>query len=525
MRRPSILGLGVVLVLAVPSMLYAQRGRRCDLVQAADSRQLMNAAGQEVLYFQDPVRMNCTGQVRLEADSAVWNRGTGSLELVGHVVYRDSATELTADWTNYFGREDRLASRGNVVLTDLLRGSRVTGEQLDYQRATASRPESRMVVYGQRAYALIRQDPRGSGIGAGPAAGAARTLPGAPVGAPVDDTSAADAAFAEPADTAGPLEVWGERLEFIGETVFNAQNDVDLKRGAMTGGGDFARYDQTAEELELLGGAHVEDDRYRLEGNRIHATLEGEVLREVTSEASARLTSAELVVISEQIRIAFVEGQIDRMEAWSPASAGAQRRARAIAEGFDLRADSIDARADSGRISEVRAVGRAYGERNADSLASSLPPVIAHDWIQGDTIIGYFAADTAAAAAPDSLAAPVTDSLLLATDSAAGAGIDPLSAPRADSADSTAVALERVVVIGGSSPALSLYRMEPENEGVQKSINFMRAKQIILVMSNGEVTRVEALGPIDGMYLDPVTGQPVPDGGDVPPPPERETGR
>lgn len=509
MPRAWILRFGVVLAIVAPAAASAQ-GRRCSSVQPADSRQLVNAAGHEIVYFQDPVQLRCTGQVHLEADSAVLNRTTSALELIGNVVYRDSATELTADWSNYLGGEDRLASRGNVILTDLVRGSRVTGDQLDYQRATESRPESRMVVQGVGSHAVIREDPRGPEPTRSPPVPPDRERADSLVGDPIGPDPPL-----ESRDPAVPLEVWGDRLEFVGETVFTAQNNVELERGGMTGGGDFARYDQTVEELELVGAAHVEDDRYRLQGERIHAFLSGEVLREVTSEREAELTSADLIVRSDRLRIGFVDGQIDRLEAWNPEPETAPRRARAIAEEFDLRADSIDARTDSGVVREVRAVGRAYGERNADSLETGVPTVVAHDWIQGDTIIGYFAADTTGSDEPDPGPLARTD-----TSALTPAAQDPGSGPPSEAAgpaDSAAVVLERVVVIGGDQPALSLYRMQAENADDGRSINFMRASQIILILSEGEVSRVEAIGPIDGLYLDPVTGQPVPAQDTVPP--------
>ena len=494
MPRRWALILGAALVLTAPAAGNAQdpregQARRCDLVQAADYRQLMNVAGEEVLYFQDPVRLDCTGQVRLEADSAVWNRASGNLELIGRVVYRDSTTELTAEWTNYFGRDDRLTSRGDVVLRDLARGSRVSGQALDYYRATELRPSSRLTVQGGRPHAVLRRSP----AAAPPMADTASPAVGDPAQGVVE----------EPADTAAPLEVWAERLEFVGETVFTAYRNVELLRGEMTGGGERARYDQTAEELELEGGAHVENPQYRLVGKRIDAFLEGESLREVLAEDEARLESEELTVMSERLRIGFVEGRIERLEAWNPVPADAPRRARAVAEDFDLRADSIDARADAGVVREVRAVGRAFGEREPDSVVVALPSIATRDWIQGDTIIGYFAPDTATVAENADPGEPALADGPPARSVAVTVAAGPDAAGNATD-DSTGVVLERVVVIGGSSPALSLYRIQDQGGNGERSINFMSASRIILIMSHGEVRRVEAEGPIDGLHLDPI---------------------
>ena len=453
-RRGSLLG--ALLVLAGPGAAAAQ-ARTCSLVQPADYAQITNARGESVWYFRDPVRLRCTGEVTLAADSAVYNRTQAAMELIGAVAYADSANRLTADWANYTGRLEQLLARGSVVLTDLRDGSVVTGQELQYLREMAGRPLSQVVMRGGRPRAVLREAPP-------QARGPAPAVP--PPGA----------------DTAAPVEITADRLEFVGDSLFLARGRVEIRRGATTGASDSARYDEPSERLTLLGRGHVRDDRYRLEGERIDALVRGEVLREVRAEVRTSLLSDELTVRSERLRIGFEDGALDRLEAWNPLAMAAAadsaappaERALAIADDFRLRADSIDAIADSGRVREVRAIGHGYGERHLDSLAVDVPAMVARDWIQGDTIIGHFE-----------------------------------DAPREEGADSVEVVLERVVVIGGAAPALSLYRMEPAAEGERGAINFMKARRIVLFMIEGDVDRVEAEGPMDGVYLDPVPARPT----------------
>lgn len=458
---------GVLLLLAAPAGAAGQT-RNCNLVQEADFTRLVNAQSETVIYFRDPVRLRCTGGVTLAADSAVINQTQAAFELIGSVVYRDSTRQLTSRWANYLGRLEQLLARGDVVLTDLQDGSVVTGQDLQYLRETPGRPASHVVVRGGRPRALIRD-----------------RRPSRPGGAPVVRPPGSD--------TVPPTEIVADRLEFVGDTLFLARGRVELERGATTGAADSARYSQPTERLALLGRAHVRDDRYRLEGERIDALTSGEELREVVAQERASLISEELTVRSRRLRIGFEAGALERLEAWDPDAARADslgplsERALALAQDFRLRADSIDAVADSGRLREVRAVGRAYGERRLDSLAVNVPALVARDWIQGDTIIGYFAS---LAADADSLAAD---------PSPEGA-----VAPQAVEGDSTEVVLERVVVIGGAGPALSLYRTEPAQGAARGAVNFMKAARIILFMTEGEVARVEAEGPIDGVYLDPL---------------------
>ena len=481
---------GALLLLAAPLPTGAQ-GRSCDF-DPADYAQITNASGESILYFRDPVRMRCTGDVTLAADSAVLNRTRRAIELIGAVVYRDSTNQLTSDWANYLGSIEQLLARGNVVLTDLQDGSVVTGQELQHLREMPGRPRSHVVIRGGRPRAVLRE---------------ARPRPPGP--AP---------AVPPPGDeTAAPVEITADRLEFLGDSLFLARGRVEIERGGMTGASDSARYDQPSERLTLLGGAHVRDDRYRLEGERIDALVRGEVLREVRAEVRTTLISDELTVRSERLRIGFVQGALDRLEAWNPAAMAAPpdsaaprpERAVAIAEDFRLRADSIDAVADAGRLREVRAIGHGYGERRLDSLAVAVPAMVARDWIQGDTIIGYFADVFTDAAADTTPAAQDLDDAPSDAFDVARPIRDP-DGDTAESADSAEIVLERVVVIGGSGPALSLYRMEPAAEGERGAINFMKARRIILFMIEGDVDRVEAEGPMDGVYLDPVRRRATP---------------
>lgn len=458
-----LFGLGALMALALPAALAGQE-RTCRQVLPSDARRLLNASGQEIIYFLDPVRVLCSGGLRLEADSAVMNRSVASVQLVGHVVYRDSAQQLTSDWANYIGARDQLLARGSVVLENLEDGSVVQGDELDYLRESDERPVSRMTVRGRRPYARIP---------------------------PPADSGAA-------ADTAASTEVWADRMEFEGQDVFRGLGNVELVRGDMTGASDTATFDQLAELMSLTGAAHVETDQYRLEGTRIDAHVTGREIRSVLADREARVESEDLTVDAERIRIGFANGELERLEAWNP-EPDSVARALADASSFRLRSDSIDARADSLGLREVRAVGRAYGERDPDSTTARLPEAVRKDWIQGDTILGFFTRRPVQVASP-AAGRPVPDEL---TDTAVFATGDTLGVEPRAGGDSTEVVLERIVVIGGSQPALSLYHMASEEGAGDPSLNFMKAVRITLFMNRGEVSRVEADGPLDGLYLAP----------------------
>lgn len=483
----------------------APQSRTCRQVLPSDFRRLINIRGEEMVYFRDPVRVLCTGGILLEADSAVMNRAGGTVELVGDVVYRDSTRELQADWANYLGRNEQLLTRGDTRLQDLSSGAVVSGDDLNYLRETESRPVARLTVTGGRPHAVI---PPGEASPLGAVEGEEGTESAE---ARAEEETAAPAPA--PADSGVATEVWADRMEFLGSDIFEGYGNVELERGGVTGAGETARFDQTEERMVLTGDAFVENVDFRLEGDRIDARLRGEGIEQVLTEGTSRLVSQDLDVRSERIRIALTEGDLERLEAWNPDPAAAEWRARALARDFRLRADSIDVQADSLGVREMRAVGRAYGERGPvtaasmdqpsgaaapdtaaavanDSVAADsvvvLDPVLERDWIQGDTILGYFQRQVVRPP-PPVVTRPLT----------------PEEEAALESQEEVETVLERIVVVGGSGRALSLYRMQREEGAEESSINFMKASRIILYMEEGDVARVEAEGPIEGVYLDP----------------------
>jgi lipopolysaccharide export system protein LptA len=500
MKYAWISALGIVLILAAPELSAQQppQQQRCEQVLPSDFRRVITQDGHEIFYFRDPVRMICTGGVQIEADSAVMNRSANTLEMVGRVLYRDGDRQLTSDWAHYLGQTDELFARGSVVLTDRLDGSIITGDDFEYRREAAQRPESLMVMRGERPHAVL----------------------------PPSSEPA-------PGEEATPVQVWAQRLEMRGEREFIARTDVEIQRADLRGAADEARFDQMGERIVLTGRAHVETDEYRLDGGRIEAFVRADTLREVLSERDARLVAEALTVFGHTIRIGFLDGQPERVEAWNPAASAslaalaaaaaaaaadqtedaeapdtetpdvaapepppppAGPRAVAISRDFELRADSIDARSEAGRLREVRAIGRAYGERQPDTLASHLPDLVTRDWIQGDTITGYF-----------------TDAPALDDEAPVVAVADPVDGGQPDAPADEAV-LERIEVVGGTGDALSLYRTDPPDGADRPALNFMRAKRITLFMSDGEVSRVEADGPIEGLYMDPTQAGQAPAG-------------
>jgi len=127
-------------------------------------------------------------------------------------------------------------------------------------------------------------------------------------------------------------------------------------------------------------------------------------------------------------------------------------------------------------------VGRAHGERlSADLGNANVPAIAARDWMKGDTITTRFSE-----AAPDSA-----------------------QRAEADTARPGRV-VESVRAIGVSQRASSLYRVEDkEDPTAPVAVNYTLARRILVTMSAGEVTRVEAAIEVQGLHLDPIRRVPA----------------
>jgi hypothetical protein len=486
MRCRIVLLIGGLLALSPPARAAAQ-GQDCELLPGAREAIRTIVGGEEVVHVRGPAKFVCPGEMILQADSAVGSPERGELELIGNVFFQDSVKTLTAAWARYVRLEARLVAREDVVLTDRKSESVVNGAELEYLPASENRTESEAIVHG-RPHAIFHQKPK-----AEPA----------------------------PADSAAqPLEIDADLMRIFGESRFLALGQVELRRGETRGYANEGEFDQEGQMMVLTGAARLEGEGYTLVGDRIEATLDGESLHQVVARRDAALEAEDLDLKAPELQIFFEAGEVHRLvairgthedlaphgdpsttpahtsSADSTGGAAVPGLSRAPAESaaqpvvtsrdFRLTADSIDAIAPGQQLEVVIAVGRAFGVRAPDSLDIGLPESIAHDWIVGDTITGYFTREEA----------PVVDS------TANGKGAD--KGAEESSETETRTVLERLVAVGEGGGARSLYRIrEKGREADPPSANYIVADRITLVMSEGEVKDVEADGPIRGMHLQP----------------------
>jgi lipopolysaccharide export system protein LptA len=425
--------------------------------------------GQRVIHASGPLEVRCAAGEQLRADSAVIYEAIDEVHLFRRVDYQDPGRALTSDYATYNGGTGRLWATGNVVFTDRGRGSTLRGPNLEYFRPVPGRPEPQ---------AIATERPR---------------LTIAPSGERRRD----------------PMEVDADRITTVGERYVTADGNVVIRGGDMDAWAEQAFYDATEERLELRRSARAKAERFDLTGDFIQTEMDDGSLREVLARGNARLVEERLRVTGPQIRMFFERDSLQRLVSGHgpSASEGGAGRSVALARGFRMEADSLEAITPGQRVRQVIAIGESRGEAwdtaavaGPDPADAAAPDTVAgialgeRDLIFGDTIIGFFRDD-------DVDGAPVL--------------ADGAAPPAADGEDAE---LERVLAIGN---ARSLYRMSPSRDeaqaGAKRGINYVIGDTIDLVFAAGEVDHAIVRGLKRGVYLDPVqtaaaTAPPTPAG-------------
>lgn len=375
----------------------------------------------------------CPDGVYVSADSAFSTDFVRTL--IGNVVYRDSTRALTAQRVVYNATQEHINAQGQVVFTDRETGSALRSQVLDYWRAQPNRPERVILTSGRPNALIIRRDTVTMRV----------------------DTTIIDA----------------NMMDITGQDAFRAVGQVVIRRGTLTTTSQQADYNEAAGRMILVGQAVVQDSAMNLKGDSIHALLIDSEFSQVDAFRDARITSDDMNVDSDRLRIVLDTGVVQRMIAVGTA----EKQAHAKSPQFEVTADSIDAIAPGQKLDRAIAVGNALGVRAPDSLDVNLPPEIARDWLRGDTVIAYFE--------------PASDSLIRARRAAG------------DTTTSDRV-LERLVASGTKTPATTLYRTREANDTTnQVSVIYTVAGRIEVLMKNGEVETVNATDEMKGLYLQP----------------------
>jgi hypothetical protein len=451
-------------------------GTDCDLPQYRVIESDVTRGGHRITWIGGPFLLVCPDGLRIRADSAVVYEETGRNHLMGRVRFDTPERELRSREADYFERTGRLHARGDVEFRDLIRGSEVRGDTLDYLEATDFRPEDEVDVRGGRPSAVLpRMD-----------------LP-------------------EGEEDPDPYRVTAERLRFEGDRFLWADDDVEVLREGMRAVSDSLTFDRGAGNLLLVGRARVTSDDGDFEGERIDMLLPDDVLESIVIRERGRLRTEDLDLRGEEIRIQLEDEKIQRLVAvHRPGEGGGERpRPRAVTEDFILEADSVDVLSPGELLERVNAVGTARAEtrrRNGEPLPvgrgelEALPDAPRElerlaglpdrDYMEGHEIVATFV--------------PVDPPEEGVAEQRPDAGEGASSAPGAR----REYRLDTLEAIG---EARSLYRSAPEREDGDNeetpveewSVSYILADRISIHMMQGEVDRMEAEGQVRILHLDP----------------------
>jgi lipopolysaccharide export system protein LptA len=374
------------------------------------------------------VTLRC-GDALMTGDSAVHFEKEERAQMIGNVVYRDTTRTLEADRLTYFESSDQVLSEGNVRLVRLSTGARLDGPQASFFRAASA--NSRTIATGRPRMTIPAERPGGEAI--------------------VVDADVA---------------------EFLGDDQAFATGDVVIQRSDFHATSDSSRFSPA--EGRLYGDPVISARGMSLSGDSVRTTFVEGDLDLIHAQGDARATGDELELRAVEILVDTGPEDVER--AW----AFGEGRSIGATPKFVIAGDSIDFAFTGGDIDSVTSVGTArafqlndvrlpQGEVEEPEISITTDA----DWIEGDSIRGWFTvADPAAAESGE----PLMRRLL-----ARGAARSLFSAAR----DSTATA--------------------------RQSRNYMRGDVIDIRFVAGEPDEVLAERAI-GVFLEPASGE----GGGVP---------
>lgn len=514
-RAVAALALGFALGASLPTDAHAQNN--CELAGSRVTTITQQGTLGETIYIGAPV-IECDDGSSIVADSAVITPPLSVSRLMGRVRFSEVGRVLTADSARYQTQIDRLFAWGRVALADSAGGSDIRGDTLIYLRAGGVRTEDHLTVLGRRVEATL---------------------------VPAPDTSG-DAG----ADPGEPYLIIARRSIVIqGQNSFEATGEVQLERGDLRAFSDTARYDADDGLLTLSGSARAQGEGYELSGRWLTVMLDGDDVREVLAQRSARLDTEDVDLTAPLIRI-FVEQQIlQRLAAGTeplqddatsdeeveedpvpadprgpriaqrfrqpevePAAELDVSRATAVSEEFLLVADSLDVLMPGEALERALAIGNAHGESFArDSLNSEdTEDFLRHDWLEGDTVIAVFTPAPAAAPILDTAATSggsqqAPDSSVAAP--APGPVMDSVAtAPAQTGGQAENYVLKSLTALGN---ARSMYRMAPADSVARPAsdrrlaVHYVLADAIVINMVDGQVSDMETVGATRGLHLEP----------------------
>jgi hypothetical protein len=350
-----ILGLALLALLQQPSPTdTAGAGRPCTIVIdsiGGNYRQSVPTPGDTNRYAGGGVLAHCEGTgSTLSSDSVAMFSRQRRIDFIGHVVIRDTALALDANFASYYLRDERLEARKNVVATNRRSGSVLRGPHLDYYRA---------------------------------ARGVRDTVE-------MFATSRPTVEYRQAADSGEPYIIVGDRLRFRGDDRVWAGGKVTVDRSDFASRSDSLLLDETRGFGVLVGQPRVEGKggkTYTLVGRRIELVLEQRDVRVVKALGQGKATGDDWTLTADTIHLMVTERKLQQALAWVREGGGATSRAQAVSSLYTIDADSIAVDTPDEVLTESRAFRHALSRAKRDSAASAADI----DWIAGDSLTARFA--------------------------------------------------------------------------------------------------------------------------------------
>lgn len=422
-------GILALLVAGTPLPSTAQESRRCVIVvqEVGDSGVQMQTPDGINYFAGGGVHLTCRGTaVSMKSDSVAAFAGK-VVQFIGNVRYRDSSATLDADFGTYYRDGERWEARGNVRSRSLANGSTLEGPSVDYLRvAKGVRDTSETFAIGRPTVRYVTRDSTGT--------------------------------------AQEPYVIVGDRIRMRGDDRVWAGGKVTIDRSDFAARGDSMRLETGRKGSgTLIGGMPtikgLGRDTFDLTGTRIDFGLADRELTDLWARGEGHAVTRDLDLVADTILIERADEKVERTRAW-----GTTRRAVAVSDDYEVRADSLAVDTPGQQLREVRAFRSAWIGTQVDSASGE------RDWIAGDTVRASFA-----------------------------------------QRDSAGKEVTRLAQLESRAQAKSYYRaQEKAKEGAPRklpSLNYARADRIVVVMRESTeddgVERVDLFGNVDGIQLDP----------------------
>jgi hypothetical protein len=417
--------------------------RRCQLVITEVGNELYR---QELFatnvnwYGGGGVRMRCRAQeIFLQSDSVVATNGE-VIQFIDRARYRDADVTIDADTLVYTKFSELLQATGHVRIVSQRDGAVLVAPRVDHFRASVGLRDTAETTAG-----IIGR--------------ATATLP--VTAGPEDSVPPA------------PYVVNAGVLRRTGGTT-RAWDQVTIDRDSLSGRGDTLVYLSGGVAQATLHGTPAVmtrsgADSFTVTGETIILDLLEEELTGITAEGEGHVLGGAGDVRGESVQLAFEDGMLTGTDAW-----GRGDGARLLAEGYDVRGDSISIETPGERLSQLRVFGQGVMIERLDSTAQaadsiptdSLPPI--QNTIAGNTLVASFA--------------------------------------DIDSAGTLLTRLREITAVGNATSLFS--RDVIRNGAPSPTINYTRADTIIVQMRGGDSTGVSLVRayrgsqPVDGVQLE-----------------------